>query len=26
VAFDAAAFATARRRIAEFLGYHLRAK
>ena len=26
VAFDPAAFATARRRIAEFLGYHLRAK
>ena len=26
VAFDAAAYATARRRIAEFLGYHLRAK
>jgi dienelactone hydrolase len=26
VAFDTAAYATARRRIAEFLGYHLRAK
>jgi dienelactone hydrolase len=26
VAFDAAAFATARRRVAEFLGYHLRAR
>jgi dienelactone hydrolase len=26
VAFDAAAYATARRRIAEFLGYHLRAR
>jgi dienelactone hydrolase len=26
VAFDAAAYATAQRRIAEFLGYHLRAK